>query len=81
MENKGLNTYINEIENTMAKMINEYLQQGVPPTVIELILKSSLYQVEKVSQEVVRQEIQRFEEENKKQKETSTNKENKDKNN
>lgn len=67
MEQKGINMITNEIKDYMTNMVNTYLQQGVPPTIISLIIENIDYELKIVSDKVVKEEQKQFEE--KKQKE------------
>ena len=67
MEQKGINTITNEIKDYMTNMVNTYLQQGVPPTIISLIVENIDYELKIVSEKAIKDEQKQFEE--KKQKE------------
>lgn len=67
MEQKGINTITNEIKNYLTDIVNTYLQQGVPPTIISLIVENIDYELKIVSEKAIKDEQKQFEE--KKQKE------------
>ena len=45
MEQKGINTIIEETKNELVSLINTKLQEGVPVTVVGLILENVMYEV------------------------------------
>ena len=45
MEQKGINTITNEIKNYLTDIVNTYLQQGVPSTIISLIVENIDYEL------------------------------------
>ena len=45
MEQKGINTIIEEAKNELVSLINTKLQEGVPVTVVGLILENVMYEV------------------------------------
>lgn len=53
MENKGFNTYIRDLENTIIKVTDDALKQGIQPFILCLVLKSALYQLERATDNVV----------------------------
>ena len=67
MEQKGINTITNEIKNYLTDIVNTYLQQGVPSTIISLIVENIDYELKIVSEKAIKDEQKQFEE--KKQKE------------
>jgi hypothetical protein len=67
MEQKGINTITNEIKNYLTDIVNTYLRQGVPSTIISLIVENIDYELKIVSEKVIKDEQKQFEE--KKQKE------------
>ena len=67
MEQKGINTITNEIKDYLTDIVNTYLQQGVPPTIISLIVENIDYELKIVSEKAIKDEQKQFEE--KKQKE------------
>ncbi len=67
MEQKGINTITNEIKNYLTDIVNTYLQQGIPPTIISLIIENIDYELKIVSEKAIKDEQKQFEE--KKQKE------------
>ncbi len=67
MKQKGINTITNEIKNYLTDIVNTYLQQGVPSTIISLIVENIDYELKIVSEKAIKDEQKQFEE--KKQKE------------
>ena len=67
MEQKGINTITNEIKNYLTDIVNTYLQQGIPPTIISLIIENIDYELKIVSEKAIKDEQKQFKE--KKQKE------------
>lgn len=67
MEQKGINTITNEIKNYLTDIVNTYLRQGVPSTIISLIVENIDYELKIVSEKAIKDEQKQFEE--KKQKE------------
>ena len=65
MEQKGINTITNEIKDYMTNIVNTYLQQGVPPTIISLIVENIDYELKIVSEKVVKEEQTKFKEQEK----------------
>ncbi len=65
MEQKGINTITNEIKNYLTDTVNTYLQQGVPPTIISLIIENINYELKIVSDKVVKEEQTKFKEQEK----------------
>lgn len=62
MEQKGINTITNEIKEYMTNMVNTYLQQGIPPTIISLIIENIDYELKIVSEKAIKEEQKQFEE-------------------
>lgn len=62
MEQKGINTITNEIKNYLTDIVNTYLQQGIPPTIISLIIENIDYELKIVSEKAIKDEQKQFEE-------------------
>lgn len=76
MENKGFNTYIRDLENTIIKATDDALKQGIQPSILCLVLKSALYQLERATDNVVlleKEEIKKQQEEQEAQNEENKN--------
>lgn len=67
MEQKGINTITNEIKNYLTDIVNTYLQQGVPSTIISLIVENIDYELKIVSEKAIKDEQKQFEEKNQKE--------------
>lgn len=65
MEQKGINTITNEIKDYMTNIVNTYLQQGIPPTIISLIIENIDYELKIVSDKVIKEEQTKFKEQEK----------------
>lgn len=65
MEQKGINTITNDVQSGLSSMIANYLRQGVPPTIISLIIDNIGHELKIISQDVIKEENKKCEEEKK----------------
>lgn len=62
MAQKGINSFIEDGKKELAKTISDLLNEGIPTSVLKMILESLLLEIDSINKEVIEKEVKEYEE-------------------